>query len=215
MTLKHRPQLQYALGAEISRYLDDRWAQTIARITAREKHLLPQTREAIREAALKNHFLVVIDTVATAKNCIVGFCGLWLLRDDEHNRVWYEFGSVWVHPDYRWKSSGIPVSDEMYHAMLDRHSSLNILATTTNRHAIQVGQRVGLHRVQYKRLPVVIQAATCCCPAEKRKTEENGECELRDTECLVRVPLTTYVRLGSPPIPPFPDPPPTSSSAPS
>jgi len=211
MIPKYAPSIGYLIGQYAFAQLPTDWANRIADITAREEHLLSQTPENIKRAAVEDRFLVAADfNYQGSSVAIIGFCALWPLGHDDQNQPWYEFGSVWVHPEYRWQQSGIPISDTLYVKMLDSHAAWNILATTTNHHAVGVGRRVGLRHVGYDALPPDVRHATCCCPKEKIGTADPKNCSLRGTKCFVRVPIPTHERMGLPTILPFP--PPSASS---
>lgn len=192
-------RIQYLAGPEA--YQIQGWAEIISRITANEPHLLPQAPEVLHQAADAGLTLLAVDE--TADRRIIGFCALWPLGRDEVHREWYEFGTVWVHPDYRHHVSDLNVSDQLYRRTLER-TDVCILATTTAKSAMKTGRRLKvLQRVGYDALPVEIRKATCVCPMAKTGSVDPANCQIRDTECVVRVTGHTYEGLGRPSLLPF------------
>jgi hypothetical protein len=166
----------------------------IAELTRREPHLLEQTCENLLEVAQTGRLLIALDQ--DADNRFVGCIMLWELRHPIFGQLeWYELGTIYVEPEYRYSQTGFSVADMLYRKLLDSFPDLWILGTTTNPSAIKAGHRVGLCSLKFAVLGRRVQEATCVCSASKRGTSEPGECLLRDKQCHVRISAQTFERI--------------------
>lgn len=185
----------YLSGNELLHF-PDRWYQEVEAITREEPQLLTKTRKELEPAAQQGHVLIAVDVLADHR--VVGGIVLWDLDVDEHNQMWYELGTFFVHPSYRFHHTHIPIGDTLYARLLNENQGKNILGTTANIHAIHTGARHGMQMIQFSDLPERIRHATCICPSSKTGAINNVHCLLRDEICRVRVSHDTWVRLGSP-----------------
>lgn len=178
---------------------DDTWYAQIEAITGAEPHLLTKTREQLEPAARDGRVTLAIDTGERGR--VVGCIILWDLGRDHTGAMWYELGTFVVVPDHRYKARGpkaMPIGDALYRRLLHTHRDKNILATTTNIHAIHIGQRHGMQMVSFTDLPPGIHRATCICPMDKTGATDNITCRIKDRSCRVRVPFPTWARIGYP-----------------
>lgn len=189
------PSIVYLSGNELS-HVPDRWYQEVEAITREEPQLLTKTREVLEPAAQQGHVLIAVDVLAGLR--VVGGIVLWDLDVDDQNQTWYELGTFFVHPSYRFHHTHIPIGDTLYARLLNENQGKNILGTTANIHAIHTGARHGMQMIQFRDLPERIRRATCICPTSKTGAINNVHCVLRDETCRVRVSHDTWIRLGSP-----------------
>lgn len=173
------------------------WIPAIVNATKTEPHLLSKTSLELRSAAELHHVIIAADT--TRNYQVVGCIVLWDLGYDLHHRQWYELGTLWVDPEYRFHGKRhLPIGDAMYRRILVENRDLNILATTTNPKAVHLGERNGMQMISYDSLDPAIRRSTCVCPEDKTGTYNNEMCKLKDTTCRVRVPYHTWIRMGKP-----------------
>ena len=158
--------------------------------------LLPKTEDELRSFWDRG-----LSAIAVCDEQIVGHAAIEPLVGH-----WHELGAVWVHPEFRGRSLGNGgahphVGLRLYQAILERHRSKNILATTINAAAMVVGWRVGMVPIGYDQLPREVWEATCCCPSQKTgvSREQNvPHCGMRQRTCFVRVTRETWHRLDCP-----------------
>ena len=178
------------------RVASSRFEQTvahIAQVTEREPHLLAQDPKVLRKVAVAERLFVATDH--DRDNLFVGCIMLWKLPHPESGLSWYELGTIYVEPEYRYPLTGYSVADLLYRKLLDSFVHDNILATTTNPNAIKAGRRANLKMVRFSDLPGWVEQATCICSANKRQTKQAGHCLLKDETCRVRLSIRTYWRL--------------------
>ena len=189
------PGIQYLSGEQLKRFAW--WIPQVVDATQNEEHLLTKTSLELRTVAEQHHIIIAVDT--RLNYLVVGCIALWHLGRDEQNRDWFELGTLWVHPDYRYHGSRhMPIADALYRRILSENQSKNILATTTNLSAIHLGMRHGMQMIPYASLPKKTHKATCVCPFEKTGTHNNMKCPLKDQSCRVRIPFPTWQRIGKP-----------------
>lgn len=190
------PNIRYLSGSELEQFAW--WIPQIVDATRNEQHLLAKTSNELRTVASEHHLIVAVDT--RLNYLVVGCVALWHLGRDEYNRDWFELGTLWVKPEYRFSGKHrMPISDALYRRILADNQDKNILATTTNPAAIELGMRHGMQMISYASLPQNIHKATCICPREKTGTRDNvRSCRVKDIACRVRVPLATWQRMGKP-----------------
>lgn len=208
VSVRHeRASIEYRWGTDITRLHvhpgDSVWYEQIEKVTREEPHLLPKTREELQPAAEDGRIILAtydkMDKCGGPDELIVAGCiVLWELERDHHGDLWYELGTFFVRPSFRFSRTGMSIGDTLYGLLLHLHSNKNILATTTNEHAIHTGMRHGMQMVSFHSLPELIHHATCICPMEKTGACDNANCLLKDRVCRVRVPFPTWVRMGCP-----------------
>lgn len=196
------PDIHFIWGEDLL-FFDQTWYDQVKQTTRREKHLLMKTRAELEPAARDGRVLLAVtfrmdkcggpDWMNVA-GCIV----LWDLERDPRGMMWYELGTFFVEPFWRFSQTGLPIGDWLYQHLLDLHRDKNIIGTTTNPSAIATGMRHGMQMVSFSDLPITIHRATCCCPVEKTGTENNMRCPLKDAQCRVRVTTQTWERMGRP-----------------
>ena len=116
----------------------------IAAVTKREPHLLEQSLKALHEVALAGRLLAAFDEDANDR--FVGCIMLWELGLPSCRENWYELGTIYIEPEYRYPQIGFSIADMLYRELLDSFQHLNIIATTTNPNAIKAGYRAGRTR---------------------------------------------------------------------
>jgi len=189
------PGIHYISGPALKHFAW--WIPQVADATQHERHLLTKTPEELRIVADQQHIIIAVDT--RRNHLVVGCIALWHLGRDEHQCDWFELGTLWVKPEYRFHGNRhMPIADALYRRILADNQDKNILATTTNLAAIHLGMRHGMQMIPYRALPQMTHRATCVCPFEKTKTRNNMQCPLKDKECRVRVPFPTWKRIGKP-----------------
>lgn len=190
--------INYLVGEEVRRVPG--WAQGISDITHREPHLLPQSVQALQEAADDQRIILAIHQPS---GLIVGCVALWFLCEVGRKR-YLELGTVWAHPDFRSKSD-FKVTQGLYQKALATSSEDLVLATTTNPAALKAGKHAGLVNIGFHRLPEEVRRATCVCPSSKTRVHDNKWCALRlHGSCFVRVSQATWMHLGKPEVSPLP-----------
>ncbi len=192
------PGIDYLWGERLLA-LDESWYNELEDITREERHLLTKTRAELEPAAYDGRVVIAVDR--TSHNCVVGCIILWELERDDRGEMWYELGTYVVVREYRFKSGSarsMPIGDVLYRLFLDRYRNSNILGTTTNIKAIHIGQRHGMQMISFDQLPPGICQATCVCSFAKTGSTDFAQCRQRDRTCRVRVPFTTWRRMGSP-----------------
>lgn len=165
----------------------------IAEVTRREHHLLEQDLQVLYKVATAGRLIVAVDH--DQNDCFVGCIMLWELKHPVLNQSWYELGTIYVEPEYRFPQTGCSVADLLYRKLLDSFAHLDILATTTNPNAIKAGYRADLKMIRFNDLPDWVHQATCVCSATKRRTAQPGVCLLKDETCRVRLAVETWLRL--------------------
>ncbi len=138
-----------------------------------EKHLLPQS-----PINLLKQFLSGLSVVITANGLIIAHVTLWRLEEN-----WYEYGTIWVHPDYRQHG----LAKQILIHVLKEHPGKNILATTTNDVVKKLNTEVGLNLLAFDKLPKRVHAETCICSENKTGTKNNLDCQLKDGKCSLFV----------------------------
>ncbi len=190
------PGINYVSGYDLKRF-GDSWVSQVVAATQGEQHLLTKTSVELKTVMNEHHIIIAVDT--RRKHVIVGCIALWHLGVDEYKKDWFELGTLWVKPDYRFHGSRhMPIADALYRRILADNQDKNILATTTNLSAVHLGARHGMQMIPYRALPQETHKATCVCPIEKTKTNNNMHCCLKDTKCFIRVPFPTWQRMGKP-----------------
>lgn len=169
----------------------------IAEVTRREPHLLEQDRQILREVAEAGRLIVAVDHDRSDR--FVGCIMLWELKHPVLDQSWYELGTIYVEPEYRYPQTGCSVADLLYRKLLDSFKHLHILATTTNPNAMKAGRRANLQMINFCDLPGWVHQATCVCSATKRRTDRPGQCLLKDETCRVRLAKETWQRLDNKP----------------
>ncbi len=189
------PGIRYICGRELTRFAW--WIPQVVHATQFDSHLLSKTSAELHTVSNERHITIAVDT--HRNHIVVGCVALWKLGYDEHERGWFELGTLWVKPEYRFRGEQhMPIADALYRRILADHQSKNILATTTNHSAIRLGARHGMQMITFQSLPKLTHKATCVCPIEKTGTDDNVCCRLKDSACRVRVPFPTWQRIGQP-----------------
>lgn len=189
------PGIDYVSGYDLKRFAW--WLPQVVEATQGERHLLTKTSAELRTVAQEHHIIVAIDS--RRKDVVVGCIALWHLGRDEHGQDWFELGTLWVKPAYRFRGQRhMPIADALYRRILADNQDKNILATTTNLSAIHLGMRHGMQMIPFWSLPKETHRATCVCPPEKTGTTDNMQCHVKDKACRVRVPFPTWQRMGKP-----------------
>ncbi|MFC1787967.1 hypothetical protein ACFLZY_02000 [Patescibacteria group bacterium] len=176
--------------------------QQIVQITTSEPHLLSQSTNDIAKASKDGRVIIAVDQANPTR--LVGCAIVWNLTRDEHGQIWYELGTLFVIPEYRYPVLGMSVADKMYRVLLKTFAKINILATTTSARAAKVGLRNNLVHIRFDDLPQIAHTVTCCCPATKTGVTDNSLCPLKGKNCFARITHETWQRLGYPDIIPFP-----------
>ena len=190
------PGIDYVPGRALNRF-GTSWIHQVVTATQTEPLLLPKTSVELRSVASDDHLILAVDTRRRFK--VVGCIALWHLGLDSYGRDWFELGTLWVDEDYRFHGTRhMPIADGLYRRLLGANLDKNILATTANPAAIELGRRHGMQMISYQSLPISIHHATCVCPIAKTGTLDNMECKVKDQACRVRVPLATWRRLDKP-----------------
>ncbi len=191
----HTPSILYLSGRALCD-CSEHWYQEVEQITREEPQLLTKTRKELEPASQQGHVLIAVDKETS--NRVVGGIVLWDLDVDDQGQMWYELGTFFVHPSYRFHHTQIPIGDTLYARLLKENEGKNILGTTANIHAIHTGARHGMQMIRFGDLPERIRYATCICPSSKTGVVNNTHCLLRNETCRVRVSHDTWIRLGSP-----------------
>gem|GEM_PF-2526090 len=190
------PGINYISGYDLKRF-GDSWVSQVVAATQGEQHLLTKTSLELKTVMNEHHIIIAVDT--RRKHMVVGCIALWRLGVDENECDWFELGTLWVKPEYRFHGERhMPIADALYRRLLANNQDKNILATTTNLRAIHLGMRHGMQMISFRHLPKKTQYATCVCPFDKTKSLENAYCILKNKECRVRVPFPTWQRMGKP-----------------
>jgi len=184
------------LSGEALLAFDETWYDQVETITTKEPFLLTKTRTELEPAAKDGRVLIAIDT-DDAHN-VVGCIVLWDLEVSELGVSWYELGTFFVHPTYRFGHTHLPIGDQLYARLLDEHVDKNILGTTGNKKAIHTGERHGMKMIRFGQLPESVRRASCICPIEKTGATNNVHCRAKDITCRVRVSTPTWERMGRP-----------------
>lgn len=170
------------------------WLAVVSAATKAETALLDKSIRQLYRLWRKGLSILVLDETK-----VIGHAALVPLIPEQN---WYEFGVVWIHPEYRHKSLRLAL--RLYNALLGYHQDKHILATTTNPAALGVGWRAGLLPIAYKSLPHKVWRETCCCPDSKTGAPDGNNleyCALReqqDSGCFVRITPNTYEHLQRP-----------------
>ncbi len=171
-----------------------RMLQIVASASKTEAALLDKTA-----AQLWSLWRQGLSILALDGDKVVGHAALVPLIPEQN---WYEFGVVWVRPEYRHKD--LRVALRLYKAMFEYHAEKYILATTTNLAAMVVGWRADMIPVTFSSLPPEVWRETCCCPANKTGAADGNNmayCKLRERlsdGCFVRITQPTHQHLGTP-----------------
>ncbi len=192
----HAPQIVYLSNSHLLAH-DETWYEQVEAITRAEPQLLTKTRAELEPAAREGHVLIALDTTCDMR--VVGGIVLWDLDRDERRQMWYELGTFFVHPEYRFSRTRLPIGDTLYARLLAENVGKNILGTTGNIHAIHTGARHGMQMIRFSDLPEEVRRASCICPSSKTGVTDNTHCRLRDTLCRVRISHDTWMRMGQPP----------------
>jgi GNAT superfamily N-acetyltransferase len=136
-----------------------------------EKHLLPQSA-----ANLWQQYWRGLSVVIRERGIIVAHVTLWPLQDN-----WYEYGTIWVHPDYRRHG----LAKKILTKLLNENQDKQILATTTNDIVKRLNVEVDLSLQPFETLPQAIHRLTCVCPIEKRGTDDYRLCARKNKECAL------------------------------
>lgn len=195
------PHIIYLSGPPLLAF-DDSWYDQVEAITRAEPQLLTKTRLELEPAARAGHVLIAVDVTQNSR--VVGGIVLWDLDRDQTGAMWYELGTFFVHPEYRYSHTHLPIGDTLYARLLAENRGKNILGTTGNIHAIHTGARHGMQMIRFGDLPEEVRRASCICPASKTGVADNAHCRLRDLLCRVRVSSDTWVRMGQPALIPIP-----------
>lgn len=202
------PDINFIWGEDLL-YVDQTWYNQVEESTSRERHLLTKSRAELEPAARDGRVLLAV--TFKMDKCggsdwmnIAGCIVLWDLERDPRGVMWYELGTFFVEPHWRFGYTALPIGDALYQTLLDLHPDKNIIGTTTNPSAIHTGMRHGMQMVSFQDLPISIHRSTCICPVEKTGTLDNMRCPLKDAQCRVRVTMQTWERLGRPPIISYP-----------
>lgn len=189
------PGIQYISGYALKRFAW--WIPQVIDATKQETHLLTKTEKELQTVRDEHHIIIAVDT--RRNHAVVGCIALWHLGKDEHNQDWFELGTLWVKPEYRFRGERhMPIADALYRRILADNQDKNILATTTNLSAIHLGMRHGMQMISFRSLPRKTHQATCVCPIEKTRVLDTMNCPLKDKQCRVRVPFPTWKRMGKP-----------------
>lgn len=183
------------------------WLMVVSAATKTETALLDKSVWQLYHLWCKGLSVLVLDG-----DVVIGHAALVPLLPEQN---WYEFGVVWIHPEYRHKSLRLAL--RLYNALLGHHQDKHILATTTNPAALGVGWRAGLLPIAYSSLPHSVWRETCCCPNSKTGAPDGDNlrhCKLREQQpggCFVRITESTYEHLRRPELIPLPVPQPTNT----
>lgn len=200
------PGIEYLSGSDLLR--NGWWMAQVAKATENEQHLLTKTKEDLRKVAEQHHIIIAVDT--RRRHTVVGCIALWQLTERKaeelaafgllpKEELWYELGTLWVKPDYRFHGTRhMPIADALYRRCLANNQDKNILATTTNLAAIHLGMRHGMQMISFASLSKEVHCATCVCPEDKTGVKDNMRCKLKNNQCRVRVPFPTWQRMGKP-----------------
>ncbi|MBI5793539.1 hypothetical protein HZA87_00410 [Candidatus Uhrbacteria bacterium] len=196
------PPIDFVWGEDLLRF-DQTWYDQVEETTRHERHLLTKTRKELEPAALDGRVLLAVhfkmDKCGGSDMMnVAGGIVLWDLERDPRGVMWYELGTFFVEPYWRFEQTHLAIGDTLYQTLLDLHRDKNILGTTTNVSAIKTGMRHGMQMVNFSSLPITIHRATCICPIEKTGTDNNMHCPLKDAQCRARVTTETWERLGRP-----------------
>lgn len=170
------------------------WLTVVSAATKAETALLDKSVRQLYRLWRMGLSVLVLDA-----DTVIGHAALVPLIPEQN---WYEFGVVWIHPEYRHKSLRLAL--RLYNALLGHHQDKHVLATTTNPAALGVGWRAGMLPISYSDLPANVWRETCCCPAAKTGSGDGNNlayCKLRERQdggCFVRITPNTYQHLGKP-----------------
>lgn len=168
--------------------------------------LLPKTPEELRKFWDQGLSVIGLMPGGDRSHVIAHAAIEPLCTDPITGEQWYEFGAVWVRPDFRGKhdlkrEGHRHIGLRLYQAALSQHPDKMILCTTINPAAMVVGIRMDMVAIRYSDLPSHVWNTTCCCPVEKTGVERNQNvpnCTLRSKTCFVRVTRETWERMGRP-----------------
>ncbi len=187
--------IHYLSGMELLAF-DETWYEQVEYITRTETYLLTKTRADLEPVAKDGRVLIAVDADDLHK--VVGCIVLWDLGRDERDEQWYELGTFFVRPEYRFGRTHLPIGDQLYARLLEEQPEKNILGTTGNKKAIHTGARHGMQMIRFGQLPEAVRRATCICPIEKTGATNNFHCRAKDSLCRVRVSTPTWDRMGRP-----------------
>jgi len=166
------------------------WAEKVAAATQHEPHLLPQLVAAINSAGHEDRLIV-----ATDRHTFIGSIALWPLGVVTEGVQWFELGTVFVTPEYRFPQSGLDIADELHRRIMTLANGHDIMATTTNPSERKSWQRVGFITVPFAKLPPEVLLATCVCPTNKTGVTNPLDCPYRGKSCTVALAPDTLARL--------------------
>ncbi len=131
-----------------------------------EVHLLPQKPEELFHQMNTGLSVVAIDNKE-----IIGHATLLHLASD-----WYELGSTFVDSNHR----GRHINFLMYEMLLQKHQEKNILATTTNKISVHIGEKLGFKTITRSSLPTDVFVGTCICGSKKTGSSHHptSQCNL-------------------------------------
>ena len=170
------------------------WASKVAAATKHELHLLPQLLANLKAAGHEDRLVVAADE--NQENMFVGSIALWPLGVATDSIQWFELGTVFVVPNYRFPNSGLDIADELHRRIMTLANGHNIMATTTNPSERKSWQRVGFVTVPFNRLPPEVLPATCICPKSKTGVNNPLNCPFRGNHCTVALAPDTLSRLN-------------------
>ena len=170
MTVHHNSKLKLPLLSLLTMYVRFYFLSLAIK---KEKHLLPQT-----PFNLLKQYLDGLSVVVIKNNMIVAHVTLWPLIDN-----WYEYGTIWVHRDYRQHG----LAKKILRVLLEKNQDKYILATTTNPIVVTMNLHAGMNIQSFDQLPAVIHRATCVCSFKKTGNIDCLECQIKDKECQLFV----------------------------
>lgn len=137
---------------------------------------------------------------------VIGHAMLDCVGGADPSQPWFELRAAWVRKDYRgpgYRETGVHhhVGYQLYKTLLDAHDEKNIFETSITPAAWAVGVRLNMQSIRFPYLPKDVWEKTCSCPKERTGVHPSNnapDCAIREHGCFLRVPYSTWERMGSP-----------------
>lgn len=198
----HDARLVVVHGADLADACDPAWLAAIEHATVVEKQGLLHVSVEDAARAVQEHRAVIVferDSRAFVACVFLGFIA----------EGWYELGTVYVVPQWRYRTTGLPISQVLHHAALELADvrGWDVSETSTVPAILHGVARNGVELASFDDLPEDVKLPTCCCPAEKTGAPAGlkGEalhawnatsCTARNTICRLMLSPRTAERVA-------------------
>ncbi len=189
----NRAGLVVSFGSELADACDPAWLEAIEEATIQEaKGLLFVSKDDAARAVTEHRVILVYEKADRA------FVACVFLHPVAEG--WFELGTVYVVPKWRYGTTKLPISQTLHHLALALFEEKGFMVTETSTvpAIVHGAERNRVVLVGFGELPEEVQGPTCCCPASKtgapdsldepaRRQWNVARCPHRDQVCRLMV----------------------------